>query len=41
MHVSHVILRVADLERSIEFYRDRAGFSILGATESFAFLAGG
>ncbi|MDJ0960079.1 MAG: VOC family protein [Acidimicrobiia bacterium] len=41
MHVSHVILRVADLERSIEFYRDRAGFSILGATESFAFLDGG
>ena len=41
MHVSHVILRVADLDRSLGFYRDLAGFSVLGATEAFAFLEGG
>ena len=41
MDVSHVILRVADLERSLEFYRDRAGFAVLGATDAFAFLDGG
>jgi catechol 2,3-dioxygenase-like lactoylglutathione lyase family enzyme len=41
MDVSHVILRVAALERSIEFYRDRVGFTVLGATDAFAFLDGG
>jgi catechol 2,3-dioxygenase-like lactoylglutathione lyase family enzyme len=41
MDVSHVILRVSDLERALEFYRDRVGFSVLGATDAFAFLDGG
>jgi catechol 2,3-dioxygenase-like lactoylglutathione lyase family enzyme len=41
MHMSHVILRVADLDRSIEFYRDRVGLTVLGASGSFAFLDAG
>jgi len=41
MDVSHVILRVSDLDRSLEFYRDRVGFAVLGATDAFAFLDGG
>ena len=39
--ISNIILRVEDLERSLEFYRDRLGMSVLGASESFAFLDGG
>lgn len=39
--ISNVILRLADLERSLEFYRDRVGMKVLGASETFAFLDGG
>ena len=41
MHMSHVILRVADLDRSLAFYRDQVGFTVLGASGSFAFLDAG
>ena len=41
MEVSHVILRVADLDQSIAFYRDRVGLTLLGASPTFAFLDGG
>lgn len=39
--ISNIIVRVGDLERSVEFYRDRLGMSVLGASETFAFLDGG
>ncbi len=41
MEVSHVILRVANLEESIAFYRDRVGLALLGASPAFAFLDAG
>jgi catechol 2,3-dioxygenase-like lactoylglutathione lyase family enzyme len=41
VHVSHVILRVADLDRAVEFYRDRVGLQVLGRSEAFAFLDAG
>jgi catechol 2,3-dioxygenase-like lactoylglutathione lyase family enzyme len=39
--LSNVILRVADLERSLAFWRDRVGLTVAGAVESFAFLDAG
>lgn len=39
--ISNIILRVGDLDRSLEFYRDGLGMTVLGASESFAFLDGG
>jgi catechol 2,3-dioxygenase-like lactoylglutathione lyase family enzyme len=39
--ISNIILRVEDLDESLEFYRDRLGMTVLGSSESFAFLNGG
>lgn len=39
--LSNVILRVADLERSLSFWRDRMGLAVAGTVESFAFLDAG
>jgi resuscitation-promoting factor RpfA len=39
--LSTVMLRVADLQRSLGFWRDRLGLKPLGAFESFAFLDAG
>ena len=39
--ISNIILRVEDLERSLEFYRDRLGMTVQGVGETFAFLDGG
>jgi len=38
--ISNIILRVEDLARSLEFYRDRLGLTVLGSSEAFAFLDG-
>ncbi len=40
MKISNIILRVEDLARSLEFYRDRLGLTVLGSSEAFAFLDG-
>jgi catechol 2,3-dioxygenase-like lactoylglutathione lyase family enzyme len=39
--LSNVMLRVANLERSLGFWRDRLGLRAVGAFESFAFLDAG
>ena len=39
--ISNIILRVGDLDRSLSFYRDKLGMTVLGATPEFAFLDGG
>ena len=39
--LSTVLLRVADLQRSLGFWRDKLGLKPLGAFESFAFLDAG
>lgn len=39
--LSNVLLRVADLQRSLGFWRDKLGLRPLGAFESFAFLDAG
>lgn len=39
--ISNIILRVRDLERSLAFYRDQLGMTVLGASQAFAFLDGG
>ncbi len=39
--LSNVILRVADLGRSLAFWRDRLGLPVASAFESFAFLDAG
>ncbi len=41
MRVSHVILRVTDLEHSVGFYRDAIGLDVLSVSEEFAFLDAG
>lgn len=41
MKVSHVILRVTDIERSTEFYRDAVGLDVLTGSGLFAFLDAG
>src|SRR5512140_47048 len=39
--LTNVMLRVADLQRSLRFWRDTLGLRALGAFESFAFLDAG
>jgi catechol 2,3-dioxygenase-like lactoylglutathione lyase family enzyme len=39
--LSNVILRVADLERSLVFWRDRVGLPVIGAAGPFVFLDAG
>ncbi|HKZ29599.1 MAG TPA: VOC family protein [Acidimicrobiia bacterium] len=39
--ISNIILRVGELGRSLAFYRDRLGMTVLGAAGEFAFLDGG
>lgn len=41
MKASIVILAVTDLNRSIEFYRDRLGLKLTGTNEDFAFFDAG
>ena len=41
MRVSHVILRIDDMDRSIAFYRDRVGLPVLMESSEFSFLDGG
>lgn len=41
MKVSHVMLGVSDIERSVSFYRDQLGFALQNRFESFAFFDGG
>jgi catechol 2,3-dioxygenase-like lactoylglutathione lyase family enzyme len=41
MRVSHVILRVTDLERLVGFYRDAVGLDVVSMSEEFAFLDAG
>jgi catechol 2,3-dioxygenase-like lactoylglutathione lyase family enzyme len=40
-NISNIILRVGELGRSLEFYGDRLGMTVIGATETYAFLDGG
>jgi hypothetical protein len=41
MKVSHVMLGVSDIERSVTFYRDKLGFALQNRFESFAFFDAG
>jgi catechol 2,3-dioxygenase-like lactoylglutathione lyase family enzyme len=41
VNVSHIILRVADMNRSLAFYRDLVGFPVRSASDAFSFLDGG
>ncbi len=41
MRVAHVILRVADLQESVAFYRDRVGLELVSENPAFAFFDGG
>lgn len=41
MHVSYIIVPVADMDRSLAFYRDTLGCTALSQTPSFSFLDGG
>jgi catechol 2,3-dioxygenase-like lactoylglutathione lyase family enzyme len=41
MRVSHVMLGVSDLDRSLEFYRDKLGFTVQQQLPGFVFLDGG
>jgi len=41
MKVSHVMLGVSDLDRSLAFYRDQLGFSVQQQIPGFAFLDAG
>jgi len=38
MEMSHVILRVSDMERSLAFYRDQVGLPVLSESAAFSFL---
>ena len=38
---SHVILRVADLDRSVTFYRDRVGLPLESSNDEIAFFTAG
>jgi catechol 2,3-dioxygenase-like lactoylglutathione lyase family enzyme len=39
--LAHVILRVADLQRALAFWRDQVGLPVKGAGGAFAFLDAG
>lgn len=39
--VAHIILRIADMERSVSFYRDALGLRVVAETPGFTFLDGG
>jgi catechol 2,3-dioxygenase-like lactoylglutathione lyase family enzyme len=41
MRVSHIILRVADMEQSLGFYRDTVGLAVLAESPEFSFLDAG
>lgn len=41
MRVSYVILRVADMDRSVAFYRDAVGLAVLHESPAFTFLDAG
>ena len=41
MEVSHVILRVTDMDRSVSFYRDAVGLEVLTASPVFSFFDAG
>lgn len=41
MRISHVILRVADMARSVRFYRDAVGLPVLAEGAEFTFLESG
>jgi catechol 2,3-dioxygenase-like lactoylglutathione lyase family enzyme len=41
MHISQVILRVGDLDRSVSFWSEAVGLPVAMKTENFAFLDGG
>lgn len=41
MQVSHVILRVSDMERSLVFYRDQVGLAVIAESPAFSFLDAG
>ena len=41
MRVSYIILRVADMERSLGFYRDAVGLAVLSKSPAFSFLDAG
>ncbi|HEX9854103.1 MAG TPA: VOC family protein [Acidimicrobiia bacterium] len=41
MKVSNIILRVASMERSLEFYRDALGLGVLSESPEFSFLDAG
>lgn len=41
MHVSHIILRVADMDRALEFYRDAVGLEVVSSSPAFSFLGAG
>jgi predicted enzyme related to lactoylglutathione lyase len=41
MHIGLVVIGVSDLDRSVEFYRDVAGFDLLGAHGALAFFKAG
>jgi len=40
VRISYVILRVADMDRSLAFYRDEVGLTVLSASPEFSFLDG-
>jgi catechol 2,3-dioxygenase-like lactoylglutathione lyase family enzyme len=41
VRISYVILRVNDMTRSLMFYRDEVGFSVVSESPEFSFLDGG
>ncbi len=41
MKVAHIILRVADMDSSVAFYRDVVGLDVLSESAAFTFLDGG
>ena len=41
MHVSHIILRVTDMDRSVAFYRDAVGLEVITVSGLFAFFSAG
>ena len=41
MNISHVMLGVSDLDKSLAFYRDKLGFAVKNQIPGFAFLDAG